>query len=183
MSPIHTAAVSRITGSVQRPSLSCWMSLLDISISETYKGLQGKACPFTEHLTHAENFVATAKRVAHGSRSITGKYADAFPCETENVSSTIQPDCETALNSNNKRDLPTPGSAIAATICPCPDLACSAACLRASISRSRPTNLVSPRPAARCSRVRNGPSPVTSNTSTGSATPFIRDAPRDLSVK
>ena len=41
-----------------------------------------------------------------------------LPCEAENVSNTIQPDCKTALNSRNRRDLPTPGSAIAATICP-----------------------------------------------------------------
>ena len=75
-------------------------------------------------------------------RSITGRNADALPCETEKVSSTIQPDCETALNSNNRRDLPTPGSAIAATICPCPALACSAAAFIASISRCRPTNFV-----------------------------------------
>src|SRR5216684_1029270 len=94
------------------------------------------------------------------------------------VSSTIRPDCEVALNSKNSRDLPTPASAIAATICPCPDLACAAACLRASISRSRPTNLVNPRPAERCKRVRNGPSPVTSYTLTGSASPLIFDLPR-----
>jgi hypothetical protein len=49
-------------------------------------------------------------------------------------------------------DLPTPGSAIAATICPRPPLANSAVCLSASISRSRPTNFVSPRPTARCNR-------------------------------
>ncbi len=40
------------------------MSLLDISISETYKGLQGKACPFTEHLTHAENFESILKGIS-----------------------------------------------------------------------------------------------------------------------
>ena len=53
---------------------------------------------------------------------MTGKYADAFPCDTENVSSTIQPDWFFALNSKNRRDLPIPGSAIAATICPRPAL-------------------------------------------------------------
>src|SRR5208283_5688297 len=62
------------------------------------------------------------------SKLITGRNAEALPCETENVSSTIQPDCETALNSNNRRDLPTPGSPIAATTWPCPALACSDAC-------------------------------------------------------
>ena len=50
-----------------------------------------------------------------------------MPCETENVSSTIQPDWFLALNSKNSRDLPVPASAIAATICPCPAFACSAA--------------------------------------------------------
>jgi hypothetical protein len=44
--------------------------------------------------------------------------AGGLPCETETVSSTNQPDCKTALNSKNRRDLRTPGSAIAATICP-----------------------------------------------------------------
>jgi hypothetical protein len=44
---------------------------------------------------------------------------------------------EVALNSKYSRDLPTPGSAIAATICPCPSRASSAACLSASISRSQ----------------------------------------------
>ncbi len=66
---------------------------------------------------------------------IVAQQIDDLPCETENVSSTIQPDCEVALNSKKSRDFPTPGSAIAATICPCPDLACSAACFSAAISR------------------------------------------------
>jgi hypothetical protein len=72
---------------------------------------------------------------------------------------------------------------IAATTCPCPDLACSAACLSASISRSRPTNLVSPRWAASWKCVRSGPRPVTSNISTGSLTPLILLAPSALSWK
>ena len=62
--------------------------------------------------------VAARSRSSSAAESITGRYADALPCETEKVSSTIQPDCETALNSKNRRDLPTPASAIAATICP-----------------------------------------------------------------
>ena len=64
-----------------------------------------------------------------------------------------------ALNSWNSRDLPTPGSAITATICPCPACAIAAERRSASISRSRPTNFVNPRPAARCNRVRSGPKP------------------------
>jgi hypothetical protein len=41
-------------------------------------------------------------------RSITGKYADAYH-ETENVSSTIQPDCEVSMNSKTICYLPTLG--------------------------------------------------------------------------
>jgi hypothetical protein len=49
-----------------------------------------------------------------------------------------------ALNSKNSRDLPTPGSATAATIWPWPAFDSSNACPSVSISRWRPTNLVSP---------------------------------------
>ena len=76
------------------------------------------------------------------SRSMTEPYADAFPWDTEKASSTIQSDWCPALNSKNSRDLPTPGSATAATIWPCPAIAISATCFSVPISRWRPTNLV-----------------------------------------
>lgn len=52
-----------------------------------------------------------------------------------------------------------------------------------STSRSRPTNLVSPRPAARCSGVRSGPRPITSYTLTASLTPLTLVRPSGLKVK
>src|SRR3989442_1395254 len=60
------------------------------------------------------------------------------------------------MNSQYKRDLPTPGSPTIATTWPCPPRTrCSASCNAAS-SRSRPTNPVSPRLAATWSRDRPG---------------------------
>ena len=71
-----------------------------------------------------------------------------MPCETEYASSTLHPSGIVALNSYIRRDLPAPASPTAATICPWPALACSSAPAIAAISRSRPTNRVSPRRAA-----------------------------------
>jgi len=45
-----------------------------------------------------------------------GRLAVAFSCESTGVSNTSHPLCDVALNSWHRRELPTPGSAIAATM-------------------------------------------------------------------
>src|SRR5207244_1345778 len=84
------------------------------------------------------------------------------PCETEHASSTLHPSGIVALNSYIRRDLPAPASPTAAAICPRPALVCSSAAAIAAISRSRPTNRVSPRRAASWKCVRSAPARTTS---------------------
>src|SRR5207247_1948933 len=85
-----------------------------------------------------------------------------FP-EEEPLWSTSQPWVRgDRVNSQMRRDFPTPASPTMATACPCPAPARSSDRRSTSISASRPTNRVSPRRAAACSRVRAGPMPDSS---------------------
>jgi hypothetical protein len=61
------------------------------------------------------------------------------------------------MTSQESRDLPTPGSPTMATTCPWPARTCSRALSSASISASRPTNLVRPRPRTLEGEIAGGP--------------------------
>ena len=65
-----------------------------------------------------------------------------------------------------------PGSPTIAKIWPLPDAASSTSLLKTSISVRRPTNGVSPRTAAACTRVRAVVAATTSKASTGRETPL-----------
>ena len=81
------------------------------------------------------------------------------------------------VNSQARRDLPTPGSPTTATTWPWPSPARPSACRKSSSSASRPTKRVSPREAAACSRLRTGLAPPSSNTSIGATSPFTGTGP------
>src|SRR4029453_4464827 len=70
---------------------------------------------------------------------MSGRNAVAFPYETELLSTVDQPcvRCEW-VNSQKRRDLPTPGSPTTATTWPCPAPAASRACRRLSTFACRP---------------------------------------------
>src|SRR4029450_7472795 len=103
---------------------------------------------------------------------MSGRNAVAFPYETELLSTVDQPcvRCEW-VNSQKRRDLPTPGSPTTATTWPCPAPARSRAWRSCSSSGSRPTKRVRPRSAAACSRERTVPAPTTSSPPSGAWTP------------
>ena len=72
------------------------------------------------------------------------------------------------------------GSPMTATTWPCPASACSRAWCRAASSACRPTKGVSPRTANACRRVRAGPAPTSSHTSTGVGSPLTGTGPRGV---
>ena len=111
---------------------------------------------------------------------MTGRKAVALPYETEAASRMSHPTVPgDRVNSQYRRDFPTPGSPTTATTCPCPDLARPSARSSCAISGSRPTKRVRPRAAAACRRDLIGDAPVTSYTSRGASRPLTDRGPSD----
>ena len=84
------------------------------------------------------------------------------------------------VNSWKRRVFPIPGSPMTATTWPCPAPACSRASCRVVSSPCRPTKGVSPRAANACRRVRAGPAPTSSHTSTGAGSPLTGTGPKGV---